>query len=124
MPLAYSQRGMTAISWLLTMALIAFFALIAIRLVPIYLDGYKVASSLESLAAPGHEGRSPGELRSMLMKRLRINMVSDVTSRDVRVEARGGMHVVNVNYEKRQPLIGNIDVVISFDKSVEVPARQ
>lgn len=123
MPLAYSQRGMTAISWLFALILIGFFALVAMRLVPVYLDSYKVTSSLESLRSAGAEVRSPGELRSLLMKRLQINMVDAVQPQDVHIENRGDVTWVNVAYENRKPLFGNVDLVVSFDKSVEVPAR-
>lgn len=119
----YSQRGMTAISWLFAMGLIAFFALLALRLVPVYLDSYKVSSSLESLRSAGAEARSPGDLRALLMKRLQINSIRHIHPQQVHIENRGGVNWVNVAYETRKPLVGNIALVVSFDKSVEVPAR-
>ena len=43
------QRGMTAIGWLIVLAMIGFFVLLALRMVPAYLDYYKVVSTLEGL---------------------------------------------------------------------------
>ena len=45
----YNQRGMTAIGWLLVLGLIGCFTLVTLRLVPLYLEYYKVVAVLEGL---------------------------------------------------------------------------
>lgn len=122
MRVANSQRGMSAIGWLLVLGLAGFFAVILLKLVPIYVDGYKVSASLESLRNES-QASGPGDLRRALLKRLDINMVSSVRPEDIYVEPRSGAMFVNVAYEVRTPLFGNLDLVVSFDESVEVPAR-
>ncbi len=42
------QRGMTGIGWMIVLALIGFFVLLALRMVPAYLDYFKVVSTLEA----------------------------------------------------------------------------
>ena len=39
------------------------------------------------------------------------------------VERLGGTKKIIADYEVREGMLGNVDVVVSFKKSVEVPAR-
>jgi hypothetical protein len=117
-----NQRGMTAIGWLIVLVLVLFFAIVLMKLVPVYIDGYKVYSSLESLEADDSaHGKSPLELRKLLMKRLDINMVTDVGKDDISFSRDRNGTRVEVDYEARRQLFGNMYVVIVFNKAVVVP---
>lgn len=116
------QRGMTAIGWLLVLVLVLVGAIILMKLVPVYIDGYKVYSSLASLEEDSNaKGKSPIELRKMLMKRLDINMVTDVGTDDISFSRDRNGTMVEVDYEARRQLFGNMYVVIVFNKAVVVP---
>lgn len=120
----HHQRGMTAIGWLLVMGLIAFFALIILRLVPIYLEYSKVVSVFESLAKEqGVGARSRNEIIVLVTKRFGVNDVDKVSPKLVKVSKEKGMTVISIEYERREHLMSNIDVVASFSKQVEVPSR-
>ena len=62
------------------------------------------------------------EIIAMILKRLDVNMVSSVTKDDIFIEKIKNTVIVDVEYEVRKPLFGNLDVIISFRKSVEAPA--
>jgi hypothetical protein len=49
-------------------------------------------------------------------------MVSDVTKEDISIEKVKNEVFVDVEYEVRKPMFGNLDVIISIKKSVTVPA--
>ena len=118
----HHQRGMTAIGWLLVLGLIAFFTLVTLRLVPMYLEYAKVVSTLESLPSePGITGLSKGEIVSIITKRFDVNDVENVDPRKVLISKDRGVLKIGFSYERREHLISNIDVVGKFDKSVEVP---
>lgn len=120
----HRQQGMTTIGWILVFLLIAFFTLITLKIVPIYLDSFKAVSILKDLEAEPETGAmSPGEVVRTLRKRLDINMVEGVTNDDIYVERTGDSMVIGFDYEVRRNLLGNLDVVVSFDKSIEVPVR-
>ena len=120
----HHQRGMTAIGWLLVLGLIAFFTLITLRLVPLYLEYAKVASTLESLQnEPGITAMSKGEITNIISKRFDVNDVRNVDPRKVQVTKDRGQLKVGFAYERREHLISNIDVVAVFDKHIEVPIR-
>jgi len=115
---------MTAIGWLLVLGLIAFFSLITLRLVPFYLEFAKVASTLESLEKePGITGKTKSEIVRMVEKRFEVNDVKNVSAKELSVKKEKGVLVVSIDYERREHLISNIDVVAKFDKKVEVVAN-
>ena len=120
----HHQKGMTAIGWLLVLGLIAFFTLITLRLVPAYIEFGKVTSVLESLKdEPGITGKTRGEIIRMVSKRFDVNDVYNVDPKLVEVKKDRGVLKVSINYERREHLVGNVDVVTTFDKLVEVVAN-
>ena len=120
----HRQRGMTPIGWILVFLLIAFFALIALKLIPIYLESFSVATVISDLKnEPGISTMSPGEITNTITKRFTINNVYNVTADDVYVERLAGTMTISAEYEVRKPMLGNVDIVVSFNKSIEVDAR-
>lgn len=120
----HHQKGMTAIGWLLVMGLIAFFTLITLRLVPAYLEFAKVTSVLESLQnEPGITRKTRGEIIQMITKRFDVNDVYQVDAKQVKIKKEKGVLTVSINYERREHLVANVDVVTTFDKQVEVVAN-
>ena len=120
----HHQKGMTAIGWLLVLGLIAFFTLITLRLVPAYLEFAKVTSVLESLQnEPGITRKTKGEILNLIIKRFNVNDVYKVDAKLVKVVKEKGVLKVSINYERREHLIGNVDVVTTFDKQVEMVAN-
>ena len=116
-----SQRGMTAIGWMFVLGLIGFFALLAMRMIPNYLEFSTIMASLESIEnEPGLASKTPQDIRSLLSKRFDINAVTSITAKDVSIQNLGNAYVVGVNYEVREAVFGNVDVVMSFVKEVEV----
>lgn len=116
-----AQRGMTGFGWLVVLALIAFFALLTLRLAPVYLDYYKVVSSLKSLKQePNLTQKTPAEIMDLLSRRFDVNSINDVTRKDIHIEKSGGVLTVGVKYQVRVPIMGNVDALVSFNRSVHV----
>ena len=116
------QKGMTGIGWLLVLVLIVFFSLIIINIVPIYLNGYKITTQLSSLKAdPMAHGKQPHELRTLLLRRLDIDSLTDLKAENITITRQKNSHLVQVDYQKETKLFGNLYVVVKFDESAEVP---
>lgn len=114
------QSGMTLIGFLLMFMLIGFFTLLTIKLVPIYLEHYKIVSSLEALKSdPDLATRPKEEILKTLEKRWDINMVNRVTAQDVKITKQGGRLTVQIAYEAVEHIMGNVDVLVTFDDSIE-----
>jgi hypothetical protein len=111
------QKGMTGIGWLIVLGLVGFFVLLALKMVPVYLEYYKVVSTLESIAKEsGYE--SPREIRDLLERRFDISYVSTITHKDVIIKSAGRNFNIRAKYDAREHLFGNVSVMMSFDKQV------
>lgn len=115
---------MTFLGWLLVLALIAFFAVLALRLIPIYLEYYKVREDVESLQnEPFISKKTPSEVYRLLNNRLYIDSVERVKQNNIKIVKEGGRLTVGVDYEVRVPLFGNIDVIVHFKHGTEIVER-
>jgi len=120
----HHQKGMTAIGWMLVLGLIAFFTLITLRMLPLYLEFGKVASTLESLKEqPNITKQTKSEIVKLVRKRFDVNDVDNVDPKLIKVSMDKGVLKVGINYERREHLVGNVDIVAIFDKQVEVVAH-
>lgn len=114
------QRGMTLIGLIFVLAIFGFFVLLILKIGPIYLEHFKVVGSLKSLQeTPELAKKSRREIRSLLEKRLDINMVENVAPEDIVVRKEGGVVTVEVSYEVEKPVLGNLSVVAYFDDRIE-----
>lgn len=118
------QKGMTGIGWLLVLAIGGVIAIVLLKLIPIYLDGYKIYDSLDSMAGDTSlRGKSAGEIKKSFLRRLDINMVYDVKGDDLTISRTKGGYEVELDYEARRALFGNLYVVAVFKKTVEIPSN-
>jgi Domain of unknown function (DUF4845) len=115
------QNGMTAVGWLIVLALIGFFVLLTLRMLPSYLEYYKVASSLDSLEKETLD--SPVAIRKLLERRFDISYVESITPKDVIIKPVGPNFRVIADYESRKHIFANVDVLMSFYKEVTVRSR-
>jgi hypothetical protein len=115
----HRQKGVTAIGWLIILGLIGFFTLLTLKMVPAYMEYYKVVSALESLEEePGI--RSPEDIRRLLNRRFNISYVESINERDVIIRTAGPLFRVTAKYESREHLFGNVYVVMAYNKQVQV----
>lgn len=115
------QQGMTLLGWIVVLGLIAFFVLLTLRLMPNYLENFKVAETLESLRnEPEITRKSPLEIRKLIDRRFMINDVTSIAAKDVQITNEKGRLTVRAQYEIRVPVLGNVDAVTKFDESVEM----
>jgi len=118
----HHQQGLTAIAIVLILAMIGFFAMIAIRLFPIYMEHFSVSSHLKNLSEEaGITQKTNSEILKTLNKRFSIDDVKNVTDENIYIERnKDGSMVIAIEYEVRTPALGNIDMVVSFVDEVEL----
>jgi hypothetical protein len=117
---ASRQRGMTLISFLLLFAMIGSFILVGLKLTPIYLEHFKIKTTLENLKSePELAEKSPKEIIATLQKRWDINSINRITAADsVTIEASGGSLTVQAEYEVEEPIVANVSALVRFKDSV------
>lgn len=111
------QRGMGLIQWLLLIALVGGTATMAIRTVPHYIDFYTMVSVVEALPKDEVHVMSASKLRELLAKRFKINNIRDLDlAKVVSIERKRGETDLTLDYEVREHLVYNIDLVLTFNK--------
>lgn len=116
------QAGMTMWGIMTVIALVVFFTLLTLKLVPPYLENAKVQTVLKNLSKqPGIGAAPPEELMAMLQKRFDVEDITRVDLRkDLKIEAKNKVKTIRVSYETRVPLFYNISALLEFNNSVEV----
>lgn len=118
------QQGITLISMIFILGMIAFFTLIVLKVSPIYMNHSKVVHALETLKhRTDIEKKSKREVWRSLSKQFNMNYVYDVTKKDVKITSRGGYLKVQIVYHVKEPFIGNLSVWVDFDNFIEVGVK-
>lgn len=124
----YKQRGLGLIGWSMLIVAVGFVLLTTAKLVPAYISNHTVRDCLEQVVndSPIRKGfsamQSQVAIKNSLRKRLNMNDIDVVNlNDDLEFTREDGGVMVDVYYEVRKPLMGNIDVVLSFEESVLVP---
>lgn len=115
------QQGLTFISLIFVLAILGFFVLLGLKIVPIYIDHSKVVNALKGLeTTPDLLTKSPDEIKIALNKRFSMNYVSAVTASDIKITKRGAYLKVQIAYEVVEKIMGNASVLVDFDDQIEV----
>ena len=115
------QDGGTLVSVLLCVLLFGSIGFIGLKLAPVYIEQFGVASSLASMEKDGNlHGKSTAELKTILEKRLKINDVYRVDNSNIEIKMKPRMTTIRVAYEVQVPLVSNLDFLVTFDKVAEL----
>ncbi|ARS49826.1 hypothetical protein PSMEN_16060 [Ectopseudomonas mendocina] len=122
MNFARSQQGLSILGWLVVLAVVAFFASTAFKVMPHYLDYMsleKIITSVETDKAS--DVRTVGDFYNHVSKGMQVNNIRDLNMREaMQVKVENNEFLVHLKYEKREPLIENLDLVVNFDKEFRV----
>ena len=121
MRLIRRQAGVTGIGWMIILGLMGFFVFLTLKMLPSYLDYFKVAAALESVAKEAVS--SPVEIREHLERQFDVGYVNTITPKQVKIKNAGRTFSVIAKYDSRVHLFANVDVLMAFDKQVMVPKR-
>ena len=111
------QRGMAMIQWLILVLIVGGTAMMAIRTVPHYIDFYTMVSVVEALPKNEVHVMSKQKIRDSLKKRFKINNIREFDlTKIVAIERKRGTTALTLDYEIREHLFYNVDVVLSFTK--------
>lgn len=121
MKLGNRQRGITLLGFIVVLAVVGFFAFLAMRLFPVYSEYYSVVTAMKGLQSePGVGQMTPEKIRDLLNRRFYISYVESVKPNHIKITRAGTGYNLNIKYEVRKPLAYNLDFVAMFDKTVEL----
>ena len=114
------QRGISVIGGLAGVVLIAASVTTALRIGPHYIDFSTIQSIMESLPTGEVHKMDKGAIRELLRKRFRINNIREFEVRDIlSIERTKVSTVVIIDYEVRDRLLFNADIVVMFEDQYE-----
>lgn len=115
------QNGLTLISFIFVLSFALFVAFIGMKIGPIYMEYYSVVSAMNGVAKErGSANYSPYDIRVKVLNRLYVSYSADnVKEKHIKLTRKNGVHL-RIAYEVRKPVIGNLDVVAKFDRSVKL----
>ncbi len=114
------QRGVTVVGMILIAAGIVFVAVLALRLVPAYVEYATIRNHLRELArAPDTKTATMTEIISAFDRRAQIDNITAVDGRDLEILRDGGDVVLSVYYETRVKLVGNISACLEFEATTD-----
>jgi len=116
-----SEHGYTLVELLGFILLFGSLVYTSLLIIPVYLDYYKVYSSLGDLTeqSVGPINNST-QLAELIKQRFTINQVSYINAEEVSITQDAGSYQVQAAYEVRKHWLGNIDLVMSFHRMVRV----
>jgi hypothetical protein len=110
------QRGVTFVGMIFIAALIIIGAIIALKLVPAYIEYATVVQHLREIArSPEARGGSPRDVQLMFSKRAQIDNINVVTADDIEVTRDGDSVILSAAYQTKIKLFGNLNACIDFE---------
>jgi len=121
MKLRHKQQGMTMISILFLVAVLIFFIIIGMKIGPVYLENSSIKTIFESLPSNRTlKTSTPRQIKTVIKKKFSINSIYDYNvDKMVTVKKQGTKITVHMPYEVRKKVVGNLDIIMSFDEKIE-----
>ena len=115
------QRGLTMISWVLVLAILAFCGMFGFAVVPMYAENMYVVNALKSLAEPGVilTEMSDAEINKRLQNFYMVNNVRSEGAQNIVIDRKSRTLLITVDYENRTNLFWNIDIVTRFQNHLD-----
>ena len=118
------QRGISFVGLMTLLVVFGFLTLLGLKLVPIYLEAFRIAHALEgAIQDPGIGQMTKQEIGRALVKRLDIESVKRINyhnwPKHVTIVKRGRKVSIDVNYRAETPLVANLGLFADFDRRVE-----
>lgn len=120
-----AQRGAIDLVVVFAVMFGAILVISAIKIFPMYMDHWTIEESLQDVLdeAAGNDKISKRKLSSMLFRRLEVNRIDFISEGDVVFDRTKSSLTATLDYERRSPLMGNMDVVLKFPQVTFEAAR-
>jgi Tfp pilus assembly protein PilE len=114
------QRGITFLGLLILAALVGVIGLAAIKIVPMYISNLRLSKALEGISEDlnGKEVTAQS-IQYALYKRFSVDDVN-LPKDAIKVTQSKNGYSVRIQYENRAPYMGDLWLLIVFDKQVEI----
>ena len=116
------QRGASLWMAMLVVAILGFGFVFGLKLFPMYMTWWKVEKAVTAVVNSSGGSGSKREITTAIVRRLDIDGIYNMTEANLgefmTITKTGSKVVVDIDYEARDALIGNVFLVTHFEKSV------
>lgn len=124
----HKQRGMTLIGWVIVLGIIAFFATVVMRLLPMYQEYYGVLQIMDGMETEIKNNKlTKRQVMSLLAKRFDTGYIFSVKKDNIELlRGKNNVHVskIIIDYEVRKPFMAHIDLIGHFHTEVDVETKK
>ncbi len=114
------QGGMTVMGFLFLAALVGLVALAGIRVFPLYYEQMRLGTVMDDVRRDLEgTGATPPTIRRELQNRFVVEDI-ELPRDDVKIVRKGEGYELSITHEGRASYIGNVWLLVEFDKQVEI----
>lgn len=122
--LVNKQKGMTLISWVIVVAFVGFLFMLAVRILPVFAESHTIESVWKKMENDtALVGASKAQIRTSIMRKLKVNNVSVLTKKQIKIKKLKGNYIVSAEYEPRGNIIGKLDYIASFKYEAKIRSK-
>ena len=107
------QRGVTITGLVLWLVVFIFAGLLAMKLVPAYMEYGSAKNAIEAIARD-RNATTPADVRRAFDSRAVIDNIDVIKSADLDITRQGNETVIGFAYRKEVPLFANIGIYVDF----------
>ena len=116
----YYQKGMSALSMLVTVVLVAGGLLLTIKIVPLYIDDMTISNAVEAMEAEeGLYTWKKKDIRDFLRRKMAADYSRDLADDEIIISKDKRVINIDIAYEARVPVVYNLDIVAKFAHHIE-----
>lgn len=109
-----NERGLSLMGLIVVLAVGGFFALMAAKLLPAYLEYFAVKKMFAAMEQTGDIKGSVRDIRAAFDRRNAIEDVKSVRGEDLEITKQGGETVVTATWAVKTPLVYNVSACLDF----------
>ena len=110
------QRGLSLIGLIITLGVVAFFAVVGFKLLPAYIEYWTVQRIVRDLAhAADLRGAAVRDVQAAFDRRAVIDNVTAIVGKELEINKVGEGFEITASWSKRVTLFGNINACMDFE---------
>lgn len=116
-----NQRGLTFVSLIFILVVAGSILLVALKVMPIYLESFQVDSALKNIVSqPQAANLSKAEIYDRFLRHMEVNEIRRFSEKDLKemmkIKRERDQITINMNYSSRRPVFSNLSVVADWNK--------
>lgn len=114
------QRGFSKIGLVFMLVVLVSGLTFGLKVLPVYIDHNFVRGVAETLLESGRVSTmTQAEVREEIAASMRVNNVRGFDLDDITTSRANGASAISITYERRIPLVANMDIILSFDDQIQ-----